>query len=1281
MANAFLKLLNISVAAGWLVIAVSLLRLIFKKAPRRLFCVLWAMVALRLLLPFSFQSVLSVIPSVNTVSVVEETPAPADISVPGQPSGDVHQPASDEERAQRASGRSRIIISTGFPALDNALAPAEPGPAAETGQTAAETEVGASAFTVTEIAAIIWISGAGLMLVYAAFAYVRLWRKVRSSKRAGEYYECENIDTPFVFGLFRPRIYLIPDMNGQTREHVLAHERVHIKRLDHIWKPLGYLLLSAYWFNPLAWLAYILFCRDVEFACDERVIANMSGGERADYSQTLLDLNHARRVISACPVAFGETGVKERVKRIFGYKKPTLWIVITSVVLCVTLAACMMTDPKDKSGEEESSAEESSLDESAEESSAPEILSYADMQFTDEAWPGKTLYRSADAAGKYPFVAAEREVFTFVWGGKTGVLVEGKYVTGTDSAQDAYAYAWDGEMRYVCGSGDGEPKLLGKLIVTGGGERSILCRNTDKYRVLYYDELRTDENSKFVIIDADVNADLPQWFILDNEGEVYALPVPSEYKWDVTGVAFDASTEDPDDVIAEYLKNGEKVSKSGNLRDLYKTKIDSYYYRKTNTGSSVVLRLTKDEDYPGRQVITGWRMAYPAVFVIDSEVFTIEDSSGAKATVYKGEYVLSKDTGKEITQEYVLLCGNSGSRSQIPFEKLGDNLVKQPSQYEETPEACLLHYVEDGQLRSVSVEGGLSCREDSDFVFFRSTESYAYEFDEWAVMTKSGAFRALPEYEGGRKPVFSIEFDENGETPDTVIVAAYIWDESEKRYDIKEFSADLDDLREVRRSEYYADLEQNEIPEITDVVPAGDGGPFFTCGTFPGVTLARMNSEGDDIYPCCVLGKALWKTEWNGQPAYCYYTDMLYRYNGEMIVRSNGSAVICGDTVVFADYYFPYRLHNIYVSGILAEDPVIFYACGNGADPEENVAIMRTYPTTRDGCEYILLSPPGEDAEPLVMDMLGNVYTLPYSEEMGDYYSTEIEFDISSDDPYAVVMHGRAEVKASLKDIRLDYESKYFKSPETGVYLTQEISVRPAGGDQTEMTSDAFPGRKLIYTGRKSDADVYPYPFCVIDKELFTLDWDGKKATGFEGRFVELRAGKPYVTECLGIVCGGEICHYPKQNASLYALGKLAIYENKAQNYGMVFTGCDGYFKKHTFDSISTREGSHFVLLYESAKIKNGRPYWTVLDADGNVRTLPLSSSDKRWALRSIEFDLSSDDPDKVIVHELKHWVLFVFPESPMYVDAEPFEANLNDTRVTAYYDYYTPDPVDHWDY
>lgn len=313
MAEVFQKALNMGIAASWLILAVVVLRFVLKKAPKRFRLMLWAIVGLRLVLPWSFKSALSLIPSAETLPqgiMLERTPE----------------------------------LNTGITALNNAINPGfTQAFMPETGSSANPLQV------LLPIASALWLAVSVLMLLWALLSYMRLRHSVAEAVRVeGNVYECEKVASPFVLGLFRPRIYLPLGLSDGARTQVLAHEQAHIARGDHVIKPLGWLILSAHWYNPLVWLAYALFCRDIELACDERVIRSMPAAGRADYSQALLDLSRPRHSVGACPLAFGEASVKGRVKSVLSYKKPAFWLVVLAIVVCIGAAVCFLTDPKAK---------------------------------------------------------------------------------------------------------------------------------------------------------------------------------------------------------------------------------------------------------------------------------------------------------------------------------------------------------------------------------------------------------------------------------------------------------------------------------------------------------------------------------------------------------------------------------------------------------------------------------------------------------------------------------------------------------------------------------------------------------------------------------------------------------------------------------------------------------------------------------------------------------------------------------------------------------------------
>lgn len=311
MAAVFLKLLNLSISASWLVLAVLVLRLISKRSPKWVNVLLWGIVALRLVLPFSIESALSLIPSAETVSpaAVQFDPAPT--------------------------------ITSGVSVIDNAV-----NPSLSEHFAAVPTASVNPLYVWAYLAGWVWLIGLGAMLLYALVSYLRLRRRVSVSLCVREnIYLCDAISSPFILGVVKPHIYLPSGLDEVQRQNVLAHEQAHLARRDHWWKPLGFALLAVYWFNPVLWLAYTLLCRDIELACDERVIRTMDESAVKTYSTVLLACSMPRKAVITCPLAFGEVGVKERVRNALHYKKPAFWVVAASVTVCVVVAVCFLTDP------------------------------------------------------------------------------------------------------------------------------------------------------------------------------------------------------------------------------------------------------------------------------------------------------------------------------------------------------------------------------------------------------------------------------------------------------------------------------------------------------------------------------------------------------------------------------------------------------------------------------------------------------------------------------------------------------------------------------------------------------------------------------------------------------------------------------------------------------------------------------------------------------------------------------------------------------------------------
>lgn len=307
----FLKLFNMSITASWLVLAVVILRLLLKKAPKAVTVFLWALVGIRLVCPFSFESVFSLIPSAETL--------PNDILTTKTPA-----------------------VDSGIPFLNQAVNPIISGSLApNVGYSVNPMQV------VAFIGAVIWLMGIAAMLIYTLISYLKIHRKVCEAVPYNEnIWVCDRIAAPFILGVFRPRIYLPSSIDKQDEEYVIAHERAHLKRRDHLIKPLGFLLLTVYWFNPVMWIAYILLCRDIELACDEKVIKTMGIEIKKPYSEALINCSLPRRAIAACPLAFGEVGVKSRIKSVLNYKKPAFWVVIVAIIASIAVAVGFLTNPK-----------------------------------------------------------------------------------------------------------------------------------------------------------------------------------------------------------------------------------------------------------------------------------------------------------------------------------------------------------------------------------------------------------------------------------------------------------------------------------------------------------------------------------------------------------------------------------------------------------------------------------------------------------------------------------------------------------------------------------------------------------------------------------------------------------------------------------------------------------------------------------------------------------------------------------------------------------------------
>ena len=323
MTTVFIKLLNMSIAASWLVLAVILFRIILKNAPKWIRCILWGLVAFKLIFPFSIESIFSLLPSAETI--------PQDIMYADK------------------------LIQTGVTEINNAV-----NPYISESMSLGMVDSVNTMQAIISLASLIWVVGMIGMFVYAFVSFMKIKNKVDASLHVREnIFLSDYIDTPFVLGVLRPIIYIPSTLAEDDKVNfVIAHEKAHIRRRDHWWKPFGFLLLSIYWFNPVIWIAYILLCRDIELACDEYVIDGLKATEKKAYCEALLSCSmraagYYRNMISACPLAFGEVGVKDRVKAVSHYKRPTFWLVSLGMIGCIIVAICFLTNPKENTVPEE----------------------------------------------------------------------------------------------------------------------------------------------------------------------------------------------------------------------------------------------------------------------------------------------------------------------------------------------------------------------------------------------------------------------------------------------------------------------------------------------------------------------------------------------------------------------------------------------------------------------------------------------------------------------------------------------------------------------------------------------------------------------------------------------------------------------------------------------------------------------------------------------------------------------------------------------------------------
>lgn len=333
MGTIIFKVMEMSIAALLLIVAVVLIRIPLRKAPKWFMGILWAIVALRLIVPVQVTAHVGFMPDFGDIVTAcfdgekEAQDGPVSVS-----SGIYESVGYTKSLADEATETTAEVV----PARENVTEDV----------TDSQKSVGVPVYL-----QVIWVIGFVGILGYAVISYLSIKKKTAASIKyfsGDNVYVCDDIETPFVFGVFKPSIYMPSGLDCRTIKNVIAHEKTHIKRLDHLRKQFGFLVLAIHWFNPLVWLAYALFCRDIELACDERVVSRMNLSQKRSYANSLLSCSTQRRMVLAYPLAFGEVGVVTRVKQIFNYKKPTAWLVTALVIICGVLSTCSFTKAADK---------------------------------------------------------------------------------------------------------------------------------------------------------------------------------------------------------------------------------------------------------------------------------------------------------------------------------------------------------------------------------------------------------------------------------------------------------------------------------------------------------------------------------------------------------------------------------------------------------------------------------------------------------------------------------------------------------------------------------------------------------------------------------------------------------------------------------------------------------------------------------------------------------------------------------------------------------------------
>ena len=596
----FVTLVNMSITASWLVLAVIGVRLVFRKTPKWILCLLWGLVALRLIFPFSLESALSLIPSTQTL--------PQEIVYTAQPE-----------------------IHSGIEAVDSVV-----NPVLEENMTAPEPAV--TCANPTQIwsffLAWAWAAGCGCMLLYALVSYLLLKHRVAAAIPLEKgIKQSELVDSPFVLGLFRPVIYLPISISPKDLPYVVAHEQSHIRRGDHWWKPVGFVLLSVYWFNPVLWVAYILLCRDIEAACDERVIRDMGMEDRRAYSTALLNCSIRRKSIAACPLAFGEVGVKERIKSVMHYKKPGFWILLAALVVTIVVAVCFLTNPVVSQQQVQWLDLEKEIDDSL------QVQSSDLTHYTDGV-------ASSTTRTEYYYGNNGQRIYSIVYD-------DGEVESKTITEQDAYG----NQLSSTTYLADGMTQSYGSEF-----KHTLDWRHRPVHTEFYDDGILRDTQDKSYDWRGNIVREIVQAF--DKEGNVTAVyRITRKYNWRGE-LTLEEEIHDSGDEITKTVttyENGQAYETAEYAEDgtlLSKERYIYYYNEEGNPQAKVI----QDADTG----ITTCRHFY--AYQKDGYTVTIE--------------LETETTGEKIRRNSVVFCDYKGNLLRRFWQENGEIILDVQNQYE-----------------------------------------------------------------------------------------------------------------------------------------------------------------------------------------------------------------------------------------------------------------------------------------------------------------------------------------------------------------------------------------------------------------------------------------------------------------------------------------------------------------------------------------------------------------------------------------------------------------------